>query len=155
MAAFDARHVHETSGAADQHSAGKRKFRNGLPSALGQRPGAIGEPLAALQRCTYQRMRLEPLEFLKRREIRIFIIEMDYEADCNKPVVEVIEKRAAAGAVGERPAECVLHQTRPVLFRRDLPQLFEPDPEFLRLAVFSQWVALGPLPSHAAAVPLR
>ena len=61
---------------------------------------------------------------------------MHHEADGDQIVVEVIEERAAAGAIVERPAERVLHQAGLVLFRRDLPELFQADAEFLRLAVF-------------------
>ena len=54
----------------------------------------------------------------------------------------MIEERAAAGAAVERPAEGVLHQARLVLLRRDLPQLFQADAEFLRLAVLAEREAL-------------
>src|SRR5262245_45025027 len=47
----------------------------------------------------------------------------------------MIEERAAARAVVERPAERVLHKTGLVLRRRDLPQLLEAEPELRRLAV--------------------
>ena len=60
---------------------------------------------------------------------------MDDEADRNQIVAEVIQERAAAGAVVERPAQRVLHQTLVVLVRRNLPQFLQPDAEFLRLAV--------------------
>ena len=46
----------------------------------------------------------------------------------------MIEERAAAGAVIERPAEGMLHQSLPVLVGLDLPQFLEPDSKFLRLA---------------------
>ena len=65
----------------------------------------------------------------------ILVVEMHDEADRHQVVVEVIEERAAAGAVVERPAERVLHQAGRVLVRRDLPQLLQPDAEFLRLAI--------------------
>ena len=44
----------------------------------------------------------------------------------------MIEEGAAAGLVVERPAHGVLHETRPVLLGRHLPQLLQPDAEFLR-----------------------
>ena len=68
-------------------------------------------------------MRLEALKFLERRQIGIAVIEVDDKADRNQIVVVMIEERAAAGAIVERPAERVLHQALAVLFRRDLPQL--------------------------------
>src|SRR5262249_15372447 len=59
-------------------------------------------------------------------------------ADRNEPLVEMVQERAAAGAIIERPAESVLHQTGVMLFRRDLPQLLEAEPELLRLAPLPQ-----------------
>ena len=50
-------------------------------------------------------MRLEALEFLERREVRVLVVEVHDEADRHQIVVEVIEERAAAGALVERPAE--------------------------------------------------
>jgi len=50
-------------------------------------------------------MGLEALEFLERRQIRIGVVEMKDEADRNEIVVEVVEERAAAGGIVERPAE--------------------------------------------------
>ena len=135
VAALDARHVHEAGRAADQRAAGKDELRHRLVAAFGDRARAIGDPLAAVERVAHQRMRLEALEFLERREIRIRVVEVHDEADRHQIVVEVIEERAAAGRVVERPAEGVLHQARAVLLRRDLPELLEAEPEFLRLAV--------------------
>src|SRR6188474_3150835 len=80
-------------------------------------------------------MGLETLKFFERVEKWIFVIEMNHKADRHQIVVEVIEKRSAAGAIVERPSKRMLHQSRPVLFRRDLPQLLQPDAEFLRLAI--------------------
>src|SRR5262249_62055526 len=87
-------------------------------------------------------MGLEALKFLIRREVGVFVVEMQHEADRNEPVVEMIEERAAAGAVVERPAERVLRQAGMMFFRRDLPQLFQAEAEFLRLAAFGQAEAL-------------
>src|SRR6185295_17024252 len=94
--------------------------------------------LAPLQQRPHQRMRLEALEFAERRQPRIGIVEVDDEAERNQAVAEVIQERAAASAVVERPAERVLHQPRPMLGRIDLPELLEPDAEFLRFAAFSK-----------------
>ena len=45
--------------------------------------------------------------------------------------------------VVERPAEGVLHQARPVLLRRDLPELLQADAEFLRLAALARGRSVG------------
>src|SRR5262249_60208942 len=63
--------------------------------------------------------------------------------------------QAAAGVVVERPAEGVLGQAGMMLFRRDLPQLFQAETEFLRLAAFAEAEALHERLGEAAARALR
>ena len=79
-------------------------------------------------------MGLEALELVERREMRVAVVEVDDEADRDLIVLEMVQERAAAGGVVERPAERVLHQSRPVPRRVDLPQLLDADPVFLRIA---------------------
>src|SRR5258708_13047214 len=67
---------------------------------------------------------------------------MHHEADRHEPLVEMIEERAAARAVVERPAKRMLHQTRAMLLRRDLPQLLHAEPEVLWFATLAQREAL-------------
>src|SRR5690242_10542570 len=63
---------------------------------------------------------------------------MDDKTDRNEIVAEVIDERAAAGAIVERPAQRVLHQAAAMLVRGDLPELLEPDAEFLWLPIVPQ-----------------
>src|SRR5436305_9084884 len=108
MAALDARHIHESGRAAHKRSAGEGELRHRLPAALGECTRAIGKPLAAHEGVAHQRMGLEALKFLERREVRIFVVEMHHEANGNEIVVEMIEERTAAGMAIERPTERVL-----------------------------------------------
>src|SRR5271166_5458323 len=50
----------------------------------------------------------------------------------------MIEERAAADAVAERPAHGVLNKPALEILRRNLPQLFQSDSVLLRLAVLRQ-----------------
>ncbi len=138
VAAFDARHVHEARRAADQRAARKRELRHRLPAAFGDGARAVANPLAAGEGLAHQRMRLEALEFLERRQIGILVVKVDDEADRHQVVAEMIEKRTAAGAVAERPTHGVLHEAGAEFVRRDLPQLLQADAEFLRLPVLMQ-----------------
>src|SRR5262249_47907368 len=70
-----------------------------------------------------------------RRQIRIVVVEMHDKADGDQVVVVVIEERAAAGPVAERPAKGMLYQAFLMLGRIDLPDLLEADAEFRRLAL--------------------
>ena len=142
MAPLDARHIHEAGRAAYECAAGKRELRHRLPATLCQCARAITEPLAPLESCAYQRMSLEALEFLVWRDVGIFVIEMEHEADRHEPIVKMIEERATARAVVERPAKRVLHQSGTMFFRRDLPQLLQTEPEFLWFATLAQGEAL-------------
>ena len=80
-------------------------------------------------------MGLEALEFVERRQIRIVVIEMHDETDRHLVVVVVIEERAAAGRIVQRPAERMLDQALLVLGGIDLPDFLQPDAEFRRLAL--------------------
>ena len=77
-------------------------------------------------------MRLGALKFLEGIEIGVGVVEMHDEADRHESLAEMIEERSAAGLVVERPAHRVLHEAGPMLVGRHLPQLFQPDAEFLR-----------------------
>ena len=80
-------------------------------------------------------MGLEALEFVERRQIRIVVVEMDDETDRHLVVVVMVEERAAAGRIVERPAERMLDQAFLVFCGIDLPDFLQPDAEFRRLAV--------------------
>ena len=83
-------------------------------------------------------MSLEALEFVERRQVRVLVIQMHHEADRHEAVLQMIQKRAAAGGIIQRPAERMLHETGLVQRGVDLPKLFEAEPIFLRLASLRQ-----------------
>src|SRR5204862_6286914 len=62
-------------------------------------------------------------------------------ADYALVVFEVVEERAAARGIVQRPAEGMLDLARLVLGRVDLPELLQADAVFLRLAAGVQLVA--------------
>ena len=66
-------------------------------------------------------------------------------------ILQMIEERAAAGVIVQRPAERVLDEPGLVLFRRDLPEFLEPDPELRRLATFRKLEAGNELLGQGAA----
>ena len=81
VTALDPRDIHEAGGTADERSAGENEFRHRLPSAFGEGARAVADALAAGESIADQRMRLETLKLVERRQIRIFVVEMDDEAD--------------------------------------------------------------------------
>ena len=98
-------------------------------------------------------MGLEPLELLERGEVGVLVVEVDDEADRDLVVLKVIEERAAAGLVVERPAEAVLNEARAVLGRVDLPQLLDADAELrhvgIRIEIEAGDQLLGERSAHA------
>ena len=72
VGALDARHVEEAGAVADQRAAGKGEVGDRLPAAFDDRAGAIADPLAAREGVAHQRMGLEALEFLERRQDKDF-----------------------------------------------------------------------------------
>ena len=69
-------------------------------------------------------MRLEALKFVEWGERRIPIVQVNHETNGDETVFEMIEERAAAGAIIERPAEGMLDEARPVQRGFDPPKLF-------------------------------
>ena len=96
-------------------------------------------------------MRLEALELLERRDVRVLVVEVQHEAHRNEIVAVVVEERAAAGAIIERPAEGVLHEAGLVVLRRDAPQLLEADAVLLRIATVAELELLDELLGQRAA----
>jgi hypothetical protein len=76
-----------------------------LQAAGSQRAGAIGDTLAAFEELADFRMRLEALEFLIGRQVRVGVAEADDEADGDLVVFQVVEEAAAigVGSIGQPP----------------------------------------------------
>src|SRR5439155_18492804 len=98
-------------------------LRDRLQTAFVDRPRAVTQALAGLERGPDSRVRLEALEFVVGRDMRIFVIQMHDKADRDPSFVEVVNERAAAGSGVERPALGVNHQSGSMLFRGTLPTL--------------------------------
>ena len=74
---LDLQHVEETGIVADQHTTRKREPRQGLNAALDDRPGAVGNAPAILQRFADQRMMLPALKLVERTQVRIPVRQVD------------------------------------------------------------------------------
>src|ERR1700732_1175781 len=135
MRTFDARDVHKPGGAPTKRAAGEGEFWHRLPAAFGDGPCAKRNPLPASKQRRDHGMRLEPLKFVKWRQRRIPIVQVNHEAHGDESVFEMIEERAAAGAIVKRPAEGMLDEARPVQRGLDPPKLLQADAEFLRFAI--------------------
>ena len=83
-------------------------------------------------------MRLEALELVEGRQVRVLVVEADHEADATPAVLQVIQERAAVGLRIERPALAVDDEALVVLVRRDLPQFLDADAVVLRIDAVAQ-----------------
>ena len=70
-------------------------------------------------------MKLEALKFLERREIRIFVIEPDHEADRNQIIFPVIKPRTAIGLEIHRPTDRVHRKAGFMFSRIDFPDFLD------------------------------
>ena len=145
VASFDLRDIEEAGGIPDQQPAWERQPRDRLIAAFVERPRAIRNAPTAGEGRADRRMSLKALEFLERAEEGIHVIEADDEADRDLPVLEMIKKRAAIRRGIERPADTMDNETRLMLCRVDLPQLFDADAVGLRPAFGTQVEALDEL----------
>ncbi len=83
-------------------------------------------------------MGLETLHLVERRQPGVRVVEPDHETVRHQVLAEMIQPRAAIRGPVQRPAEAVLHQPRPVVRRRDLPQLLDAEPVGLRIHALAQ-----------------
>ena len=70
-------------------------------------------------------MRLEPLEFVERTEIRVLVIEADHKADSHLVVLEMIQERSAISAAIHRPADRMGHMARLVVLWFYFPKFLD------------------------------
>jgi hypothetical protein len=142
MRALDPRHVHEPRRAADERSAGEDELGDGLVPALVDRARAVGHAPPALDLGADRRMGLPALEFLERRKIGVRIIERDDEAERDLVVLLMVEEAPAPG-IGQRPALRVDHSPWLMLLGRNVPQLLDAQPEYLRATLIAQVEDIG------------
>src|SRR6266567_1645682 len=106
---------------ADQRAARKGELRHRLKATLADRARAVTDAAPALQHRANERVRLEALEFVERRKIRVRVIEMDRKAVGREIVAVMIDKGSASRVIVERPAHAVHDKTRAVFCLRQLP----------------------------------
>ncbi len=135
MVALDLGKVQRAGIAAEQHRAGHGHLRQRIESALGDGARAVGYALAAFQILGDLRVVLEALEFLERRQIGVFVVQIHDQADGHAVVFQVIQEGAAAAGQMDRPAGTVNHQAWLVLLRVDFPDFLEADAVVLRVDV--------------------
>ncbi len=83
-------------------------------------------------------MRFETLEFVKRAEMRVFVIQTNHKTNSNLVIIQMIEERPAIGFRIERPANRMLNGAFLVNGRVNLPQFLDANAIGLRVGIFPQ-----------------
>src|SRR6185312_10836066 len=81
VAALDPRKVDHAGSAAEQRPAREHEIGHRLPTTFGDGARAIADPLSTFEDTADRRMRLEALEFVVGRQIRLGVVQMDDEAN--------------------------------------------------------------------------
>ena len=92
MTPLDARGIEKAGVVSYQTTAGESHSGQRLQSPCSDRPGAIGDALAAFEETADRRVGLVTLKFLVGIEIGIRIAQSDDEADRNLVVLEVVQE---------------------------------------------------------------
>ena len=125
---------HPARVAGDDH-AGRRELGHRPVAALGDRLGAPGDALAALEDPAHELGGLELLQQVVAGDGGVGVVQADDEADRHAVVAHRVDPRAAEllvlGAVAQRPAQRV---DDAVELARDLPDLLDPERPHLGLA---------------------
>ena len=131
------------------------RLRDRVPSAFGQRLGAVADHLAAVEQPGDERMLLEAIERHVRVEQRILVVEPDHETDRQPSVGHRVDEPAAELVVPQRIAERVDDGAGREAIGRHLPQLLEADRELLGLSSPAELKTpqqlLGQVAAHAVA----
>ncbi len=154
VAAFDLGHVHGAQVTANQCTALEDHLRQRVDAAFGQGAGAVADALAAFQVLSQNRVVLEALEFIERRQESVAVGQVDDQADHHLVVFQVIKERATGVLVAhdvQRPTGGVDDQAWLVLGRVDFPDFLEADAVVLGVSVAVQFEALDQLLADVAA----
>ncbi len=153
MITLDPWHIHETSRTSQQRPTRERQFRDRLPATFGDCTCAVSDPFAALQHVGDNRMMLEALEFHVRKQMRVFVVQMDHKADINLIVLKMVNERPATGIATQGPTHSVGYLPFLVVLRLDFPDLLHAQTIFLNIRPSLQIIFLNHLLGKAAAHP--
>mmetsp|Transcript_54764 Transcript_54764/g.163789 ORF Transcript_54764/g.163789 Transcript_54764/m.163789 type:complete len:374 (+) Transcript_54764:392-1513(+) len=132
--------VQKPRAAPQQRSAGEGELGEGIESPLVQYAGAVRDARPPLEVRPNVGMRLPPLKFLVRVQVRIGIIQPHDDSREDEVGLLMIQERAAVGFIERRGLEGisqrVLHQPRLVILLGDFPHLLDAQP--VRLGRFAR-----------------
>ena len=111
MDALELQGVHKAGGIADDGSAGKREFRDGVPAAFRDEARAVFDGAAAGDAGVDEGVAFPAAEQIVEMERRVGIIESQDEADGDVGGVEMVDESAAVMAEAEGVAEGMQHGT--------------------------------------------
>ena len=155
MNALEPHRVEKSARVARDERAIHVRLRDRVPSALGQRLGAITKHPAAVEQRRHERMLLEAVERHLRIEHRIRVVEAGHEPDGQLAVWQRVDEAAAEFIVPERVPHRMHDGAGFEAIAGHFPQFLEPDRELLRLPAAAKLKTppqlLGQITAHAVA----
>ncbi|OIQ73211.1 hypothetical protein GALL_451540 [mine drainage metagenome] len=145
MTALDAADVQKAGFAADQGTAREHGLWQRQQAAGGDGARTVGQPfggdlaLGVFQVPADVRVGLPALEFFKRAQVGVAVVQPGDKAHGDLVAGHVVQERAAVGAVVHWPASGVHHQAGFVAGRFDFPELLDADAVALRVAAFVEF----------------
>ena len=133
MAAFDTGSIQIACIAADQSTAGKYGFGQGLQGAVVDGTRAVADAFATFQMCANAGVCFPALHFFEGADPRVFVVEAEHKTEGHFVVFQVVQKAAAKGVVLHRPTRGVDHQSGLGFGGVNFPQLFHANGVALRV----------------------
>ena len=157
VAALDAADIEETGITTHQRTPRKHRLGQRQQATGGDRARAIGQALAGdftllvLQVPADVGVGLPALEFLKRAQVGIAVVQAGDETQGDLVVLHVVQEGAAVGVVLHRPARGVQHQAGFMAAGFGLPEFLDADGITLRVAAFVELELFNKLFAQMAA----
>ena len=133
MAAFDTGGIEIACIAADQSTAGKYGFGQGLQGAVVDGTRAVADAFATFQMCANAGVCFPALHFFEGADPRVFVVEAEHKTEGHFVVFQVVQKATAKGVVLHGPARGVDHQSGLGFGGVNFPQLFHANGVALRV----------------------
>ncbi len=145
MNSFQSCRVQKSRAVADNQRAVRVHLGHSVPSARGDRLGAVTNHLAAVEQFGQQRMGLEALELCVRIDEWIAIVQTGDVPQIQDPVLHSVDPAAAIRPLVRRKPESVRHASRWITVVGQFPKLFDAQAVNLWLASFIKTESLNQL----------
>ncbi|MNQ83269.1 hypothetical protein D3C85_983450 [compost metagenome] len=136
VGAFDLGKIQGAGITSNQQAPWEVHLRQRLKPAFRNGSRAVADARATAQILLVKRVMLELLKLIKRRQVRIAIVEIHDLPDHHSTVLQVIHEGAALRAtLGQWPSSAMNHKPGNMLLSGDFPDFLDAQPVVLRIGV--------------------